>query len=73
MMKLKKIGRATDGSSGMKFLKNNFILTLNHTALDGDPASPLPRRETAPPNPNFRRMSVVAKQLDGSICHVIGR
>ena len=37
--------------------------------LDGDPA-PLLQRGTAP---NFRPMSVVAKWLDGSRCHLIPR
>jgi len=36
-------------------------LGLGHIVLDGDPASPC-KRGTAP---NFRPMSVVAKQLDG--------
>ena len=40
-----------------------------HIVLDGDPAPP-PQRGTAP---YFRSMSVVAKRLDGSSCHLIGR
>jgi len=39
--------------------------------LDGDPAL-LPKRSTATP-PNFRRMSVVAKRLDGLGCHLAWR
>jgi len=39
--------------------------------LDGDPALPLPKG--AQPPPNFRPMSVVAKWLDGSRCHLVGR
>jgi len=40
--------------------------------LDGDPAPPFPqkRRDTAP---NFRPMSLVAKWLDGSRCHLVWR
>ena len=41
-----------------------------HIVLDGDPASP-PQRGTAPPN--FRSMSVVAKRLDGSRGHLVGK
>jgi len=40
-----------------------------HIVLDGDPA-PLPQRGTAP---NFRPIFVVAKWLDGSRCHLVGR
>jgi len=36
--------------------------------LDGDPA--VPKRGTSP---NFRPMSIVAKRLDGSRCHLIQR
>jgi len=43
-------------------------LDPGHTVLDGDPA-PLPQRGTAP---NFRPVSVVAKRLDGSRCHLAG-
>jgi len=41
-----------------------------HTVLDGDPALSLSQRDTAP---NFRPMSVVAKRLEGSRCHLVGR
>ena len=41
-----------------------------HIVLDGDPA-PLPKNGAEPPN--FRPMSVVAKRLDGSRCHLIQR
>jgi len=40
-----------------------------HIVLDGDPGL-LPQRGTAP---NFRPISVVAKWLDGSRCHLVGR
>jgi len=43
-------------------------LGSDYTALDGDPA-PLPQRGT----PNFRPMSVVAKRLDRSRCHLVRR
>jgi len=42
---------------------------LGDFVLDGDP-SPLPRNGTAP---NFRPISVVAKWLDGSRCHLVWR
>jgi len=38
--------------------------------LDGDPA-PLPKKETEPPN--FPLVSIVAKWLDGSRCHLLCR
>jgi len=41
-----------------------------HIVLDGDPGPP-PQRGTAPPN--FRPIYVVAKWLDGSRCHLVGR
>ena len=44
-------------------------LDFCHIVLDGDPAPP-PRRGTAP---NFRPISVVAKWLDGSRCHLVWR
>jgi len=37
--------------------------------LDGDPA-PTKKGGTAPP-PTFRSMSIVAKRLDGSRCHLV--
>jgi len=42
-----------------------------HIVLDGDPALPSPKGHS--PSPNFRPMSVVAKCLDGSSCHLVGR
>ena len=39
-------------------------------ALHGDPAT---QRGTDPEAPNFQPMSVVAKRLDGSRCHMVGR
>jgi len=38
--------------------------------LDGDPAPP---EKTAQPTPNFWLMSIVAKRLDGSRCHLVRR
>jgi len=38
--------------------------------LDGDPA-PVPKKEAQPSN--FRPMSVAAKRLDGSRCHLVRR
>jgi len=43
-------------------------LVPGHIVLDGEPA--LPRRSTAP---NFQPVSVVAKRLDWSRCHLVGR
>jgi len=40
-----------------------------HIVLDGDPAPP-PQRGRAP---QFRPISVLAKWLDGSRCHLVGR
>jgi len=44
-------------------------LVPDHIVSDGDPASPPPRGSA----PNFQPMSVVAKRLDGSRCHLVGR
>ena len=41
-----------------------------HIVLDGDPAPPPPKRGRAP---HFRPMPIVAKQLDGSKCHLVQR
>jgi len=41
-----------------------------HIVHDGDPA-PLPKKGAEPPN--FRPMSVVAKRLDASKCHLVWR
>jgi len=43
-------------------------LGLGDIVLDGDPS---PSKGVQPPN--FRPMSVVTKQLDGSICHLVWR
>jgi len=43
-------------------------LGAGQIVLDGDPAPP----KGAQP-PNFRPMSVVAKRLDGSRCHLVWR
>jgi len=40
----------------------------SNIVLDGDPA-PLPRKGGTAPN--FRQMSIVAKRLDGSRCHLL--
>jgi len=45
-------------------------LRPGHIVLGGDPA-PLPKKGGTAPN--FRPMSVVAKRLDGSECHLIWR
>jgi len=42
-------------------------LNPSYIVLDGDPAPP----KGAQPPPNFRRMSVVAKWLDGSRCYLV--
>jgi len=42
-------------------------LGAGHIVPDGDPA-PLPQKGRAP---SFRPMSFVAKQLDGSRCHLV--
>jgi len=40
-----------------------------HTVLDGEPAPP----KGAQQPPSFRSMSIVAKWLDGSRCHLVQR
>jgi len=40
----------------------------DHIVLDENPAT-LPQR--VQPSPNFRPMSVVAKRLDGTRCHLV--
>ena len=42
-----------------------------HTVLDGDPAT-LPKKG-AELSPNFRPISIVAKRLDASKCHLVWR
>jgi len=44
-------------------------LSPSDILLDGDPA---PLSERGEP-PNFRPMSIVAKRLDGSRCHLVGK
>jgi len=44
-------------------------LSPDDIVLDGDPASP-PQKGGWSPLPDFRPMSIVAKQLDGSKCHL---
>ena len=48
-------------------------LSPGHIVLDGDPCSSPPQKGgTAPTStPNFRSMSIVPKQLDGSRCHLV--
>jgi len=41
-----------------------------YIVLDGDPAPPPPKGTASP---QFLAMSVVAKRLDGSRCHFVGR
>jgi len=45
-------------------------LVPGHIVLDGEPA-PLLQKGVEPPN--FQPISVVAKWLDGSRCHLAGR
>ena len=40
-----------------------------HIVLHGDPASPPPKGHG--PSPNFRRMSIATKRLDGPRCHLV--
>ena len=42
-----------------------------HIVLDGD--QPHPQKGGEAPLPNFRPMSIVAKRLDGSTCHLVLR
>ena len=44
--------------------------TQAHIVLDGDSAPP-PSPKRAQPLPNFRPMSIVAKRLHGSRCHLV--
>ena len=44
-------------------------LGLGDNVLDDDPALPPPKGHT----PNFQRMSVVAKRLDGLRCYLVWR
>jgi len=44
-------------------------LSPDDFVLDGDPAPPPPKKKWAQPS-NFPPMSIVAKQLDGSKCHL---
>jgi len=47
-------------------------LVPGHIVLGGDQPHPPPKKKKAQ-SPNFRPMSVVAKRLDGSICHLVRR
>ena len=42
----------------------------DHIVLDGNPAPPPPKGKSSP---NFRPMSLMAKLLDGSRCHLVRR
>jgi len=55
-------------------------LSPGHIVLDGDPAAPSPERTTEQQRPGtaaipvtFRPMSIVAKRLDRSRCHLAWR
>jgi len=55
------------------WIKMAFVIEVGlcgpgHIVLDGDPA-PLPKRGRAPQN--FRPISIVAKRLDTSRCHLV--
>jgi len=52
-------------------LRAQVGLGPGHIVLDGDPAPPPPKGHC--PHPNFRPISVVAKRLDGSRCHLVWR
>jgi len=54
----------------IKMLGMNVFLSAGHIVLDGDPAPTPSKRGTAP---NFRAISIVAKRLDGSRCHLVWR
>jgi len=49
-------------------LDRDVDLGLGDTLLDGEPAPQI--KDTAP---NFWSMSIVAKRLDGSKCHLVCR
>jgi len=53
-------------------LRMEVGLSPRHIVLDGDPA-PLFKKEAEPPPPNFRRIFIVSKRLDGSRCHLVWR
>jgi len=44
-----------------------------HIVVDGDPASVPKRGRSRPPLPNFWPISIVAKRLDASRCHLVWR
>jgi len=52
-------------------LGTDVCIGPGHIVLDGDP-TPLKRGHSLPPV-NFRPMSVMAKRLDGSRCHLVRR
>jgi len=64
---------ATAGDRTVGWIKMKLGMKVGlgpgHIVLDGDPA--LPRRGTAVPN--FGPISVVAKRLDVSRCHLVRR
>ena len=58
----------------VRWIKNKLGMGVGlgpgHIVLDGDPAPP-PKGGIAAPT--FRPMSIVAKRLDGSRCHLVWR
>jgi len=44
-----------------------------HIVLDGDPALPSPKKGAEPPSPDFRPISIVAKRVHASRCHLVCR
>jgi len=59
----------TVGWIKMKLGMEEVCLGAGHIVFDGDPA-PCPQKGQSP---QFLPMSVVAKRLDGSGCHLVGR
>jgi len=59
----------TDGWIKKMKLRLGVGLGPGHIVLDWNPAAPKKMTQ----HPNFRPMSVVAKRLDGSRCHLVPR
>ena len=55
----------------IKITLGTELASAQATLLDGDPASSAQKRWHT--TPNFRPMSIVVKQLDGSTCHLVWR
>jgi len=67
------VAKRLDGSKWLKMaLGMETGLGQGHIVLDGDPTPPPPENGAQPPH-NFRPLSIVAKRLDGSRCHLIRR